>query len=934
MTASKRLVAMTALSAIAVASALGAMLARGPWLRSSPPDGSAPARASPTFAATRGTIDAAWSAPADRRAEPAGRHVFWEAERPTRTSYPEANPFAPQTPAESDALSAGAWIGASQPKTSYFLEYDVVVPAAGRYRFYARKFWKHGPFRYRFDEGAFVPIGREIELLDETSLREHVVVNWTELGAVDLTEGQHRLRIELTDDDENGASAWDAFLLTTEPFSPRGKLRPGEPWPRAPEGFFTFDPGADAALGSELDLRGMNESVAGEGGPVVARGASFGPSERGEALRFWGVNVTDDALTFSPESMARMARGLAKRGVNLVRLQARLWADDDIETIERGKLASVHRLAAALRENGIYLALSIYFPLWLNPKLHPSFPGYAEDADAFGLVYFDPKMEEIYRGWWTSLLAPVNPATGRALAADPALALVELVNEDSLYFFTFEPYGAVPPIQTARLERAFGQYLERRYGSVPAALRRFGGSPIRGDLPREGRVGVLPPAELVRWRTQRARDTASFLNGLMRSFYERSVAHVKALGFRGSVVCSNWVTADAAILGPLDKWANTACDVMDRHGYHSGPHLGDAAAYDVRPGDRFEDASALRFQGNPSDRDASALDLPFASIEYDGKPMAVTEINWVEPNRFRAEAPFLVAAYGSLQGIDAFAFFALDTPGFATTVGKFSVADPLILGQSPAFSLLYRKGYVREARAVARARLGLDELGMLRGSAFVAPPALDQLRDGTPQAAPSHVGGLTLDPRAFLIGKVAATFVPHGTDVQVDSLAPFLDDERGVVTSSTGELTWDSVRGLATLRAPRAQGLVGFAAGAGPRRLGSVEVELQVEYGSLVVVTLDGEPLVHSKKMLVQVVSEAANSGWSAPGNGLRPIRSIGHPPILMREISGTVRFERTDAAELRATALDHAGRPLRTLTSLARGLPLLPDVLYYLVER
>jgi hypothetical protein len=628
-----------------------------------------------------------------------------------------------------------------------------------------------------------------------------------------------------------------------------------------------------------------------------------------------------------------MARALAKRGVNLVRLQARLWRDDDIAEIDATKLAGVHRLATALRERGVYLALSIYFPLWLKPKHHPDLAGYAGDTEAFGLAFFNPKMEEIYRGWWTQLLGPKNPANGRSLATDPAVALIELVNEDSLFVFTFEPYGGVPTAQTVLLERAFGRFLEQKYGSVATALRRFGGSPIRGDAPSQGGAGVMSPTEIVRWRTQRARDTATFLSGSMRSFYERGTAHVRALGFRGSVVCSNWVTADAAVLGPLDKWANTACDVMDRHGYHSGPHLGDAAAYDVRPGDRYDDASALRFEGNPDDRDSSALDLPFTSIEYDGKPMFVSEINWVEPNRFRAEAPFLAAAYGSLQGIDAFAFFALDNPGFATTLGKFGVADPLILGQSPAFALVFRKGYVREAPPVALARLGLADLELLRGAPFVAPPALDQLRSGKDSKSPRTAPGQVLDPRTFLVGKVAATFVAKDSDVVLEPLTRFIDEERGVITSTTGELAWESEVGLVTMRAPHAQGLVGFTAAAGARRLGDVSVELLVEYGSLVVVSLDGEPLVRSKKMLVQVVSEASNSGWSAPGSGVRSIQSIGHPPILVRTIRGSVSFERADAAALRATALDPAGHPLQTLDSVAKGLPLLPDVLYYLVE-
>ncbi len=42
----------------------------------------------------------------------------------------------------------------------------------------------------------------------------------------------------------------------------------------------------------------------------------------------------------------------------------------------------------------------------------------------------------LHRGWAKQILTTDNPYTGRALAREPALAIVELVNEDSLFFWT------------------------------------------------------------------------------------------------------------------------------------------------------------------------------------------------------------------------------------------------------------------------------------------------------------------------------------------------------------------------------------------------------------------------------------------------------------------------------------------------------------------
>ena len=58
--------------------------------------------------------------------------LWWEAEQPTATNFPETNPFAPASPSEVEVLSAGAWIGidGDYPETPY-LDYTVEIPSQG-----------------------------------------------------------------------------------------------------------------------------------------------------------------------------------------------------------------------------------------------------------------------------------------------------------------------------------------------------------------------------------------------------------------------------------------------------------------------------------------------------------------------------------------------------------------------------------------------------------------------------------------------------------------------------------------------------------------------------------------------------------------------------------------------------------------------------------
>ena len=155
---------------------------------------------------------AGWAAHAAPAAE-----VRWEAESTTNTDLTAAGPYRPATPGETAALSGGQWLNGKVDRPGHFAEYGIAVPEAGRYQLFARKFWQHGPFRWRLDDGPWYRI-TEARLLDSVELRKQVPLNWAKLGNVDLAAGPHTFRLELIKD---ARYPWctvfglDAFLLTT-----------------------------------------------------------------------------------------------------------------------------------------------------------------------------------------------------------------------------------------------------------------------------------------------------------------------------------------------------------------------------------------------------------------------------------------------------------------------------------------------------------------------------------------------------------------------------------------------------------------------------------------------------------------------------------------------------------------------------------------------
>jgi len=868
------------------------------------------------------------AAPSGPKARAAGKDwIWWEAEAPAATNFTSKNPFEPPDPHAAAGLSGGAWIGAYEPGRILFLEYDVAVPDARDYRFYARKFWKHGPFRWRVDEQPWHEVGGDAVLLDAVEIAQGLSASWVSGGSVKLGAGKHRVRVELLE--PNATVAFDCFVLAAGPFVARGRMKPGEKYGSAgvPAGWFAFEPDSDPfSAAARLDLRWLNEAQAGDGGYIQAKGDAFVHEKTGQPERFWAVNVPREILGSDAVDLGRYARMLAKFGVNMVRLHAPLWSDKDFARVDPAKLDGVHRLVAALKREGIYLGLSSYYPVWLSAGGVACFDGYAGDQKPFAVAFFNPCVQAAQRGWWRTILTSRNPHTGVPLGQDPALAFIEVVNEDSIFFWTFKPYQSVPAPQMQILERRFAAWLRaHRDPSLARTFARWGGGPAQGDDEAGGRAGVLLPSEILSRRDARARDTVEFLTELQRTTFDEARRFLKQeLGWKGSVTGSNWITADARLLGPLDKWSNAGGDFIDRHGYFDALHEGPRADFAITPGDRYDDALALRFESNKPG--VTSFGLPIMDLAYNGKPSTLSEVNWPSPNRYRTDMPFLAAAYGALQGTDGLFFFATEGVGWAQRLTKFTVTNPAALGQFPAAALLYRRGLIKTADVVTHVEVDLPGLYAFKGL---------PIADGSP--APASGTGATLDPLAPLAGRVEVNVAakPGGTSTAKD-LSAFIDRPAKVVRSATGELRWDWGRGLATIDAPAAAGATGLLAQAGELALSSVHIASGNEYGAVLVVAMDGKPLASSAKILVQVMTEDANKGWSAPGRGPRTIADVGGPPLVVRNIAGRITFVRPDAAALKVTPLDPNGYAEGAAKPLGpKGeLQLLPSTLYYLIER
>jgi hypothetical protein len=772
-----------------------------------------------------------------------------------------------------ELLSGGDWISNFSEEKEGTADYTLEIPKAGRYAFWIRANPVSARLDYALDRGGWTPIELTTGLIDTVNVAadgkpDLRFLAWKKVGELELASGRHAVRFRTYSGPQHHG-AIDAFVFTTEPFLPKGTARPGQVvaglekgdvWPFLPERD-TFR--ADALL----DLRSLNERTAGEHGSIRLSPDKSG-FVRGDGTpeRFWAV-TTYAQNDKSPGDLAHHARFLAKRGVNLVRLHGHLEShakDPKLTDADPKAIDAAWRLVAAMKKEGIYTSIS---PYWSAELKHiPAswgIEGWAEGQSPFGLLFFNPKLQEGYKAWLKALLSPTNPYTGIPLAKDPALAMIHIQNEDSLLFWTEQN---IKGKQLDLLGKQFGDWAKRKYGSLAAAGRAWGGEAMAEDDPSRGVLGIHIVWQFTQPRTgglkKRLDDQLHFFAETMYRFNAEIARYLRQeLGCQQLINAGNWKTADSIRLNDAERWSYTANEVLAVNTYYSPVHLGPDRGWRIDKGDQYEDVSVLL---NPR---AFPLDIK----QVAGHPMMITETHWVPPIGYQSEAPFLAAAYQSMTGVDVLFWFSTGEVEWsnqdraewdASSRAKWAIATPMMLGQFPAAALLFRRGYVAQGPPVVVEHRSLEQIWGRVPPIIAEDPGYDPNRDLGDSARRSNLAR-GLDPLAFLVGPVQVVYGSDPSKTKAEELSRYIDRKNKVVNSDTGQLSWDYARGICVLRAPAAQGATGFLNRAGIIALGDVTIRSQNDYASVLVVALDGQPLIRSDRVLIQVGTRARPSGWS-----------------------------------------------------------------------
>jgi hypothetical protein len=509
------------------------------------------------------------------------------------------------------------------------------------------------------------------------------------------------------------------------------------------------------------------------------------------------------------------------------------------------------------------------------------------------------------------------------LAQDPALAIIEIQNEDSLLFWTSQ---AIKGSAKRELRRQFGAFLVTKYGSLEKAKQAWSGAAPTPDQDEaddfaHGEAALYTIWELTQHQggegqQHRCADQMQFFAESMYHFNHMVGDYLKKeLGCKQLVNAGNWRAADNVTMLDAERWSYTANDVMAVNRYYSGAHEGQNSGWAIVNGDRFTDESVM----------LRPREFPLTLKQVDGFPMLITESSWVPPLGYQSEGPFLVAAYQSLTGIDAFYWFATgeedwrqpgSANGFMPSEGKWVCATPMLMGQWPAAALMYRRGYVKKGEPVVYEQRALEDLWRRRMPIIAEDSGYDPNRDQARIAQASNVKD-GINPLAYLVGPVVVKYGGDPAQSQVAELGEFIREDKKLIQSNTGELELDYGKGRCALNSPKAQGVTGFLKQGGVIKLADVEIQSSDDYATVLVVSMDDKPLKDSAKILVQVGTTERPSGWKTKpaqvsGRPGEEVVRFGRAPWMV--VGSHVSLSMANSRISRARSLDPNGVPVKDL--------------------
>jgi hypothetical protein len=644
---------------------------------------------------------------------------------------------------------------------------------------------------------------------------------------------------------------------------------------------FTMDHRKALHAHSPVDVSFLLDAPAGKHGFVRAQGAHLVTGD-GNRIRFWGVNITDwskgSVMVPAKEDAPLWAATLARFGVNCVRFQfldlttPRGLIDgkrDDTRVLDPEQFDREDFFIAELEKRGIYLDFNL---LVGRPfKAGDGVQDYQKIREgAKGISLYDARIIELQKEYAKQLLAHFNPYTKSEYRNDPAVAMVEINNENALWVGAHGP----TPYYDHELADLYNAWLKKNLSAEELKkLREIAG--LSGD----------DPVPLLQSKTQidtapkeRFYAESRFFLDTQRGYWEDMRDYLtKSLGVKSLIM----TTAD--------------------HGHTSSgyPLLLATSSFDTNDGHTYwqhdwENKIKAPMVNDPFN--STVVELSRTAVK--GKPYTVSEVNNPFPNDWASEGIPILAAYGNLQDWDAIIWYTFEpkaSPDWKPFVGDaFDISlDPVKMPQLAAGALMFLRGDVGAANSTVERTYTRDQVF----DSTLLLPATDRpyFTPGFPLAVPLQHGSRISSLEGAPTGQFAAPMVSNP------------------IVSDTNQLAWyysSAMTGLVTVDTPRSQALIGFVR-ANLESVTNLSADVQNRFCTIVLTSLQPEPISSASRLLLTAGSRVENQGmqWNDRRSNLS---EWGGSPTLIEPVAGWITLRSLDRAQaVSAQPLDGSGQPM-----------------------
>jgi len=637
-------------------------------------------------------------------------------------------------------------------------------------------------------------------------------------------------------------------------------------------------PGDDASP-SITNLAALSPQPAGTDGFVRIRDGHF-HTDSGR-LKIWGVNTTFDANFPSNADAEKVAAHLAKLGVNGVRIHHHdgapaprgIWAPrvDGQRKFSPEQVARLDYHLAQLHRHGIYANLNLHVSRSITAEEGYSREGLPHKTryDKY-LLYFEPRAQARLKEFCRDYLLHKNPYRGLRRVDDPAIAMIEITNENAFSRTGPELAAELPEPFRGEFKRLWNDWLARTYRTT-AALQQAWSSGGRNALPDAQSIEAhsieIPTKD---WSEAARLDAKRFMIDREEVFFRDMVDFLKKdLGVRVPIT-----TSQITYLSP--KVVADTADYADVHAYWQHPR------FPNRPWDPED--WVIRNVAMETAPDTAAI-LARAPWRLLDRPFTFSEWNIPEPNDYAASTVPYAALVASLQDWDGVFFFQYVNDGkkwYGDSIsGYFSFnGQPVKLALLTACAQLFRRG----------------DLPPLTDT---AAGTLDNMV--SPTMAISHRIGI--DPQAAQPSRMAAP-----------------SDKR--LSTPDGRVVWDATKpkeAHVVVNTPATRAAWGFV---GNQRIQLGDVEFAVgpvdrNYAVIVLTSMDGRPVGSTTQALLTAVGSASNRDmkWNSARTSVG--RNWGTGPAVANGVPLEITLPRPGA---RVFALDGRGHRLNEVKAADAG--------------